>query len=47
MYPDESSLSILIWKGITCLDDVCILDCESIFDCIDEIFLALAYPFLV
>jgi len=22
------------------------LDCESIFDCIDEIFLALAFPFL-
>jgi len=23
----ESSLSVLIWKVITCLDDVCILDC--------------------
>ena len=26
--------------------DICILDCESISDCIDEIFLALAYHFL-
>jgi len=43
----ESSLSVLIWKVITCLNDVCILDCESISDYIDEIFLALAYPFLV
>jgi len=44
MYQDESSLSVLIGKVITCLGDVCILDCESISDCIDEIFMALAYP---
>jgi len=25
---------------------MCILECENIFDCIKEIFLALAYPFL-
>ena len=40
----ESSLSVLIWKVITRLGDVCILDCESISDYIDEIFMALAYP---
>ena len=39
----ESSLSVLIWKVITRLGDVCILDCESISDYIDEIFMALAY----
>ena len=40
----ESSLSVLIWKVITRLGDVCILDCESMSDYIDEIFMALAYP---
>jgi len=34
----ESSLSVLIWKVITCLDDVCILDCESIYDCMIKSF---------
>jgi len=29
------------------LDDVCILDGESIFDCMIKTLLALAYPFLV
>jgi len=29
------------------LDDVCILDGESISDCMIKIFLALAYPLLV
>jgi len=31
---------------MTCLVDMCALDCENISDCIDGIFLALAYPFL-
>ena len=30
----KSSLSVLIWKVITCLGDVCMLDYERIFDCI-------------
>jgi len=34
-------------KVITCLGVVCILDCESIPDCMMKIFLALAYPLLV
>jgi len=44
MYPDESSLSVLFWKVITCLRDVCIIDCESISDCMIKPLLALAYP---
>jgi len=28
------------------LDDICILDCEGIFDCMIKIMLALAYPCL-
>jgi len=27
-----------------CLVDMCIWDCENIFDCMDEIFCTLAYP---
>jgi len=44
MYLDESSLSVLFWKVITCLSDVCIIDCESIYDCMIKPLLALAYP---
>jgi len=32
------------WKVITCLVVVCILDGESIFDCMMKMLLALAYP---
>ena len=39
----ESSLSVLIWKVTTCLGDVCVLNCESISVCIDEIFTAITY----
>jgi len=46
MYPDESSLSVLFWKVIICLGDVCIIDCESISDCMIKPLLALAYPFV-
>ena len=35
------------WKVIACLDDICILDYEGIFDCMIKILLALAYPLLV
>ena len=39
-----SSLSVLFWKVITCLSEVCIIDCESISDCMIKPLLALAYP---
>ena len=42
----ESSLSVLIWGVVTWLDDVCIIDCESISVCMTKPFLALAYPFV-
>jgi len=28
------------------LDDVCIFDCESVYDCMINLFFALAYPFV-
>jgi len=43
----ESSLSVLFWKVIICLGDVCIIDYESIFDCMVKPLLALAYSFVV
>jgi len=39
MYPDESSRVLVYWlKVITCLGVVCIVDCESIFDCMLKSF---------
>jgi len=32
------------WKVITCFDDVCIFDYESIPHCMIKLLLALAYP---
>jgi len=43
----ESGLSVLFWKVITCLGDVCIIDCESISDCMIKPLLALAYPSVI
>jgi len=43
----ESSLSVLNWGVITCLDDVCIINFESIYDCMIKPFLALAYPSVI
>jgi len=43
----ESSLSVLFWKVITCLGGVCIIDCESISDCMIKPFSALAYLFII
>jgi len=43
----ESILSVLLWKVITWLDDICVLDCDGISDCMINIFWALAYPSVV
>ena len=43
----ESSLSVLLWKVITWLDDICVLDCGDVSDCMINIFWALAYPSVV
>ena len=43
----ESSLSVLFSKVITCLGGVCIIDCESISDCMIKPFSALAYPSII
>ena len=42
----ESSLSVLIWRVVTWLDDMCIIDCGSISVCMTKPLLALAYPFV-
>jgi len=41
------SLSVSFGKVITCLDDVCTIEYESVSDCMIKLFLALAYPSVI